>query len=149
MTYAWHPFHGREFAVEPHGNTDLFRCSVVEDRRAPHVLLPQWIFDPVACSVMREVSTPVSCLSALDELRRLLLETHALDSLPPQGEERAHEQTPSPSTTSTASASFAHPPPGVERPSEDVPRRGRRTARRAPEGALEAEGRDRATRRKP
>jgi len=69
VTYAWHPLHGREFAVEPHGNCDLFRCSPVDEPGVLRMLLPQWIFDPVACSRMREVSTPVSYLGALDELR--------------------------------------------------------------------------------
>ena len=131
VTYAWHPLHGREFAVEPHGNGDLFRCSLDEDRGSRRVLLPQWIFDPVACSGMREVSAPVSCLPALDELRRVLLETHALDSLPASGERRAHEETPPPPRGPNAATAFAHPRSGMEQPPGLVPRRGRRTARQA------------------
>jgi hypothetical protein len=50
------------------------------------LILPQWIFDSVACSVMREVAAPVSCLGALEELRRLLQETRVLDVGPASGE---------------------------------------------------------------
>lgn len=148
MTYAWHPYHGREFVVEPYGNGDLFRCSPLEDRDARRILLPQWIFDPVACSVMREVSAPVSCFGALDELRKVLLETRALDSTPAPGETRAHEQTPPSSTSPAAAVAFANPPSGVEQHPAIVPRRDRRTSRGASAPAREAEGGSRGARRK-
>ena len=148
VAYAWHPLYGREFAVEPHGNGNLFRCWRVEDRGVPCVLLPQWIFDPVACSVMREVSSPVSCLRALDELRWVLSETRAVDSLPAVGETCVHEQTTSMSTSRTGSTAFALPASGVEEPSGIVPQRGRRTRGQTSEAAREVEGRSRKTSRR-
>src|SRR6266446_5439387 len=77
LTYRWHPLYGREFVVRAYGRGELVRCVVVDDPSGASIVLPQWMFDPVACAAMRGTSEASVSIAALEDLRRLLLDAHA------------------------------------------------------------------------
>ena len=75
--------------MRAYGRGELVRCVVVDDPSGASIVLPQWMFDPVACAAMRGTSEASVSIAALEDLRRLLLDAHALDTCSPS-------ETPSP-----------------------------------------------------
>jgi hypothetical protein len=121
--------------VRTYGGRDLLRCVSVADPSGATIVLPQWMFDPVACAAMRRASDPSVCIAALEELRQLLVNAGALDFTRALRETRAHEQASSPSDRPTEPIAPASMPSCVEQRSRGVPPGGRRATRGAAETA--------------
>ncbi len=133
--------------VRAYGRGDLLRCVSVADPSGASIVLPQWMFDPVACAAMRRASDPSVCIAALEELQRLLGAARSLDTSRRSRETATHEQASSPSGRPTDSAARASVPSRVERPSREVSPGGRRTPRRAAETVRPDERGNRGERR--
>jgi hypothetical protein len=80
VRYVWHPLHGREVIVRAHGTHGLVVCTPVGDADARGTIMPQWMLDEIACASTRVVVEPVTSIEALEELRQLLVDTHAMDA---------------------------------------------------------------------
>jgi hypothetical protein len=136
VTYAWHPFHGRAFVVRAYGRGELVRCVAVDDAGGASFLLPQWMFDPIACARMRRSSEAWVSIAALEDLRRVLIEAQPLDTRCSPHHTATHAPTSSSSSSeSTESPATASVSSDMEQPTRTVSRRGHHAARRAAETA--------------
>jgi len=91
-------------------------------------------------AAMRGTSEASVSIAALEDLRRLLLDAHALDTCSPSRNTVAHAQTTSPSDRPIQPAAPASPCSGVEQSSRSVSR-GRRRPTRRPAETARADGR--------
>lgn len=84
VRYPWHPWFGRCVVVYDrlinHGHA-VCRCGLAleEERRRRPIEIPTWMFEPLACSRLRVMATPMVGCDALLELKALLQAAHRPD----------------------------------------------------------------------
>jgi hypothetical protein len=125
VVYAWHPLQGREVVVLGRGAGGVVRCVAVGDPMERTVSIPAWMLDRASCTRIRAEVEPRVSMEGLEGLRRLLVESRALDAESSQMEVTAHEQAQAQTCRSNVPTATRAAPSRVEHPSAKVPRRDR------------------------
>jgi len=79
--YPFHPFYGEHVQIFRRRSPDTVVLVLPDES---HLVIPDWMLDPIACAEVRRASEPVISILALHSLRKLL-DAHLLPPEPSEG----------------------------------------------------------------